>query len=123
MFGNARFTEPKGRTLALAVPVAVVPLGVVTVPLRDVGPRFTPSAVTGKLMLTFSKSKALAVSWLNALVDPFCTITGKPNEVATRLAYTGRAQIAVAKANIAIHPRNLVFMYYPPLKRSFTFGG
>src|SRR5208337_2816271 len=123
MSGNARFTGPNGRTLALAAPLAFTrPPRALKLPEAANGPTLTPSKLGGKLMLIASKSVAEAVSWLNALVEPFCTITGKPNVVGTRLAYTGRAQTAKANASIATIPTYLVFIYYPPLIRGMTYS-
>src|SRR5512146_1538526 len=91
MDGNARFTGPKGSTLA--VPVTDTPS---TAAVPTSGPSTVSPTKGGKLMSNVSKSDANAVSWLKALVVPLCTITGKPNEVATRFADTGIVTMAIA---------------------------
>ena len=58
-----------------------------------------PSLSVGKSMFIDSKSVALAVSWLNAVVVPVCVITGKPNEVGIKLAYETTMDAPMAAAS------------------------
>jgi hypothetical protein len=60
------------------------------------------------------------VSWLNAVVVPFWTITGKPNDVATRLAFAGIAETMQARATTAKIAKYFVLINLPSSEHMVT---
>jgi hypothetical protein len=105
---------PDGTPNEVNMPVLPMPDGIEVKPV-DESP-WSPLSV-GKAIFNDSRSVALAVSWLNAVVVPVCTIAGKPNEVPIKLACdtATAAPMADAMTN-KMHNALNIPIFYPLLK-------
>lgn len=104
---------PEGMLIELNMPIFPMPDGAV----NPVDENACPSLSVGKPILRDSRSVALAVSWLNAVVVPFCTIAGNPNDVDIKLAYETVIADPMAAAMINnMHNALNLPIFYPLLK-------
>lgn len=105
---------PEGAPNELNMPRLPMPDGIVINPVDEIP--WLPLS-PGKPIFNDSRSVALAVSWLNAVVVPVCVITGKPNEVGTRLAYeTAMADPMATAMTNNMHNALDLPIFYPLLK-------